>query len=269
MKKKVLIFSGILLLILVVLLTMYLIDKNKMKNGEPVVFSTWGAKYAPIENEISENESAETDTVILTSGNSNSIVQKTEVNDSSENISSSIMTVTNSVNGVSSPSEYIFNNNTYTTITEPYIPSNSVIQTPDGAATIPSPVNPDITVTNPSEPVKIKRDFNKVSMEIKDGTLTKTGATIVITDRNENPYGYGTWFRIDKKVDGGWKKLDTIREDVAFNAIAMIPNEDGILQTKEDWTNIYGELEPGEYRMVKDVYENGSKYIYAEFSIEE
>ena len=27
---------------------MYLIDFNRMKNGEEVIFSTWGTKYAPV-----------------------------------------------------------------------------------------------------------------------------------------------------------------------------------------------------------------------------
>lgn len=40
---------------------MYLIDFNRMKNGEEVIFSTWGTKYAPVlairqnNNVVSEN----------------------------------------------------------------------------------------------------------------------------------------------------------------------------------------------------------------------
>ena len=45
MKKKILI--AILIIIAVVIGTMYLIDRNRMKNNEPVIFSTWGTKYAP------------------------------------------------------------------------------------------------------------------------------------------------------------------------------------------------------------------------------
>lgn len=45
------IFKIVILVITVLAIvvgTMYLIDLNKMKNGEEVVFSTWGAKYAPV-----------------------------------------------------------------------------------------------------------------------------------------------------------------------------------------------------------------------------
>ena len=31
-------------------------------------------------------------------------------------------------------------------------------------------------------------NIKNVSMEVKEGTLTKTGATVVITDKNETPY---------------------------------------------------------------------------------
>lgn len=58
MNKKI---GKIIIIIIVILLSiigiMYLIDLDRMKNGKEVVFSTWGAKYAPIEkNIINENK---------------------------------------------------------------------------------------------------------------------------------------------------------------------------------------------------------------------
>ena len=53
MNKKI---GKIIIIIIVILLSiigiMYLIDLDRMKNGEKVVFSTWGAKYAPSEHNI-------------------------------------------------------------------------------------------------------------------------------------------------------------------------------------------------------------------------
>lgn len=52
MKKKVI--GPILCFIFiigVVFGTLYVVDHNRMKNNEPVVFSTWGAKYAPPEKQ--------------------------------------------------------------------------------------------------------------------------------------------------------------------------------------------------------------------------
>ena len=39
-----------------------------------------------------------------------------------------------------------------------------------------------------------KRSVDKVSLQIKEGTLTKEGATIVITDKNDYPYSYGEYY---------------------------------------------------------------------------
>jgi len=47
MKKKILIILSLILIIVAVIGTMYLIDRNRMKNNEPVIFSTWGYSYSP------------------------------------------------------------------------------------------------------------------------------------------------------------------------------------------------------------------------------
>ena len=53
MKKKIFIVILAVCLIGIIIMGMYLIDKNRMKNNKPVVFSTWGYQYVP---PISENE---------------------------------------------------------------------------------------------------------------------------------------------------------------------------------------------------------------------
>lgn len=35
-----------------------------------------------------------------------------------------------------------------------------------------------------------------------------------------------------------------------------------------DWSKLYGELEKGEYRLVKEIYNNGRTYLIVEFTIE-
>ncbi len=112
------------------------------------------------------------------------------------------------------------------------------------------------------------RNINNVTMKIKEGTLTKTSATILIEDKNEEKYDYGQWFRIDKKENGEWKELEQINENFAFTDIAYIPKEDGTIEIEENWKDLYGELDTGEYRLVKELYGNEKNYIYAEFTIE-
>jgi len=47
MKKKLLIVLLIIVLIILIFGTMYLIDRKRMKDNKPIIFSTWGYDYAP------------------------------------------------------------------------------------------------------------------------------------------------------------------------------------------------------------------------------
>ncbi len=126
----------------------------------------------------------------------------------------------------------------------------------------------DNTLVSEINTEQVERDIDNVNMTIKEGTLTRVSVTIVIEDKNEETYGYGEWFRIDKKEDGEWKELELIDEDYTFTSIAYIPGEDGISEINENWEDLYGELEDGEYRLVKELYGNEISYIYVEFTIE-
>ena len=56
MNKKICkIIITVIIILAFIVGVMYLIDLDKMKKGKPVVFSTWGAKYAPIVNKT-ENQ---------------------------------------------------------------------------------------------------------------------------------------------------------------------------------------------------------------------
>lgn len=117
--------------------------------------------------------------------------------------------------------------------------------------------------------------LENVTMTIKEGTLTKTGATVIITDISGDDNTYGEFFRIDKKENNKWKKVDVVvKGNYGFHMVGYEVNEDNILEMKIDWNWLYGELDAGEYRLVKSasVSKNnsylGEKYIYVEFSIE-
>ena len=47
MKKKIIIIVSIIVVLVLAVGGAYLIDKNRMDNNKPVIFSTWGAKYVP------------------------------------------------------------------------------------------------------------------------------------------------------------------------------------------------------------------------------
>ena len=106
-----------------------------------------------------------------------------------------------------------------------------------------------------------------VSMSIKEGTLSKTDATIIITDINQKKYDYGISFRIDIKKNDSWEEVERIC-DAYFNMIAYSVDENNKLELKQDWSHIYGSLNKGQYRIVKDVCVSEGCTEKKEFSTE-
>ena len=105
-----------------------------------------------------------------------------------------------------------------------------------------------------------------ISMVIKDGTLTPSGATVVLT----NSYGYDRWFRIDKEENGEWKEAETINDNYSFTAEAYLTNGNSEVEIPIDWTDLYGILENGKYRIVKRAFNNLNReeYVSVEFIID-
>lgn len=111
---------------------------------------------------------------------------------------------------------------------------------------------------------------DEVVMTIKEGTLTSTSATLVITDLTDTDNIYGTWYRIDKLVGDKWQEMEILVDNLTETPMALHVKEDNILELETNWEKIYGLLETGQYRLYKDViFENtvDSKYFYVEFTI--
>lgn len=107
-------------------------------------------------------------------------------------------------------------------------------------------------------------EVENVSIEIKEGTLTATSATIIIKDSSKEKKTFGEAYRIDRKVNNTWKELDTIVDEYAFNLIGYQVNKNKEFELKVEWENLYGELPAGQYRLVKEVE---GKYFSVEFII--
>ena len=56
MKKKIIILVSVIVVLALALGGMFLIDKNRMNNNKPVIFSTWGYDYAPPVNNTNNDE---------------------------------------------------------------------------------------------------------------------------------------------------------------------------------------------------------------------
>lgn len=117
-----------------------------------------------------------------------------------------------------------------------------------------------VLIPNYAEPIDLAED---ITMEIKEGTLTKTGATIVITDLSGKNNTFSKEFRVDQKRGEKWYTL----KDKSKNEVDVMPGqeEDKKLEQELNWEKNYGTLSDGYYRIVKKI---NNKDIVVEFEIE-
>ena len=121
-----------------------------------------------------------------------------------------------------------------------------------------------------------KIEEGDVSMSLKAETLTSSGATFVLKNNSDLEYVYGPEYTLEKKEGDDWKSIRTLAgEPLVWNAIGYILNPQEEIEINVDWSLGYGELEVGEYRLVKSTFrevdvpidESKLLYVYTEFSI--
>ena len=139
----------------------------------------------------------------------------------------------------------------------------------------------DYVKKNGGSCVRIKdRDLNDVvNMYIKEGTLTKTSATVVIEESIDYDISYGEPFWIERYnyKTSSYEKLEQKSDaNCAFNLPAYGASPNKPLVLSQNWSCMYGELPKGLYRIVKDadfdidrpIDETKLFYIWTEFEIE-
>ncbi|MDE6285074.1 MAG: hypothetical protein K2M17_04950 [Bacilli bacterium] len=109
-----------------------------------------------------------------------------------------------------------------------------------------------------------------IIMTIKQDTLTRTSATILLTNNSDVSYSTGRGYRIDTFKDGKWYTLSLL-EDMIVTADALGIDPDNPLELTLYWERSYGELENGQYRIVKSVFTDDrplkDKDVIVEFTI--
>lgn len=102
---------------------------------------------------------------------------------------------------------------------------------------------------------------SNVSLVLEENTLTPYGASFeIVNTSNIDGYSEESFF-IEKLEKDNWKTCDYIDNDVEFNdAVWQIKNYTSY-SFFADWSNIYGELENGYYRLVKNFSVSENTYV--------
>lgn len=116
------------------------------------------------------------------------------------------------------------------------------------------------------------KSLDNVSMKIKEGTLTRKGATITIYDGNIEHFAYHDKFRIECFENGEWKELPFI-SNRDFGEYGVTPRKESYIEMQQNWEYYFGELKNGKYRLRKSVKEEGfcsgkEQFFFVEFTID-
>ncbi len=103
-----------------------------------------------------------------------------------------------------------------------------------------------------------------VTMSIKDGTLTNTGATIILTNNSNRDFQYGNPYEIEIKKDGEWHKIN-VKLNFTLPSFGLKAKE--TKELKLNWENGYGKLASGNYRIVKSIDYESEKGKYESFNV--
>jgi len=301
MKKKVVVSVLIICLIAVIICAMYLIDRNRMKNNKPVLFSNWGYSYAPpvmvkeynysktiantvIELDIPSEWKFEEDIASDEYNNFYKFALKIYKDSSDKNITLYLYNGPFGVCGTGRTSKDIKLNNGKDAIVGYYDNNeewwdisfyeinpniaflNCGLEGNDANEALE--IAKTINISNVNEERKSNRTPENVSIEILKDTITNRTVESIITDNNEDYYGWGVDFKIQKKVNEKWEDLKYISADIAWIEIAYVPNEDNQIKQKLNIENYYGELKKGIYRVAKTIYDKEYIEVYSnEFTI--
>ena len=93
-----------------------------------------------------------------------------------------------------------------------------------------------------------------VNMYIKEKTLTKTGATVIMKTDTDYEFMFGEDYKIEKLNSyNQWDDMPIICNDCAINDIGYVLSSNNSREIKLNWEKLYGELPRGSYRIVKSV----------------
>jgi hypothetical protein len=114
-------------------------------------------------------------------------------------------------------------------------------------------------------PHKVTND--KITMEVKQGTLTDSSATIIMTNKTEEEYTFGEPYHLEIKNNNTWYILEP-KEDLFFTMPAYSLKAGESVEKEYNWEYAYGKLKKGTYRLVTDFSKEPNKiYVAAEFTI--
>lgn len=126
--------------------------------------------------------------------------------------------------------------------------------------------------------IKIGKESNinitdkNIILRIKEGTLTNTGAVVVLENNSDITISFGEDYWLEIEQNGEWYSLETINDFVVNTPLYHLKSSES-KEKSIDWGYAFGTFPKGKYRITKNItleFENDKKedtYIAGEFTI--
>lgn len=100
-----------------------------------------------------------------------------------------------------------------------------------------------------------ENDFAGVFMEVTE--VTDHSLKLELTNETDLDVQYGDDYLLEvlDEESGGWAQVSYLDPDIAFHDIAYPVGKGEVSTWEVDWTDMYGTLDAGEYRIVKKVHD--------------
>lgn len=97
-------------------------------------------------------------------------------------------------------------------------------------------------------------NFDDVTMTVEKGTITSTSLTVAFKNNSSSQCLYGEYFGLEKGINGIWYQVPVIIDgNYGFNDIGYKLASKEESEWTVDWEWLYGSLNTGKYRIVKDI----------------
>lgn len=121
--------------------------------------------------------------------------------------------------------------------------------------------------TKESNEPKEETTPSKITIEVKEDSVTNKKATFIFKNTTKLSYNYGPEFALEKYTDGLWVALP-MNDDISYITEVFTIEAEFTVEETIEWTMEYGKLEKGKYRLVKTyMNENERVSSKAEFEI--
>ena len=95
------------------------------------------------------------------------------------------------------------------------------------------------------------KEIEGVTMKVSH--VTDRLVTVVFENDTDKEIETGEMFWLERRTEDGWEELEPVIENYAFSMVAYAVEKNKPLELEVQYDWLFGELEPGEYRIVKQV----------------